>query len=180
MVLLTLVVNTIPSLTVHLYRAIVGKTTTQQVRAAGGLAWGGLCLLPALVPGPGQGAAGDEKGNFPQGSHRLDCGGWRCHLSLVALLTWWSLMTLGSKSGSSVLSPDWFMDQHEVLGQETCSSSLLCFWLLLEDQASRSPWTCHFGGLGSRAHLAFVELTLVWAVGYIFLVAKRGPDESRG
>ncbi|XP_009874685.1 PREDICTED: phospholipid-transporting ATPase IK, partial [Apaloderma vittatum] len=37
-VLLSLVVNTIPSLTIHLYRTIVGKSTIQQVRAAPDLA----------------------------------------------------------------------------------------------------------------------------------------------
>ena len=47
-VLLSLVVNTIPSLTVHLYRTIAGKTTIQQVRAARGLAWGGV-LPPAGI-----------------------------------------------------------------------------------------------------------------------------------
>lgn len=49
-VLLSLVVNTIPSLTIRLYRTIVGKTTIQQVRAAWG--WHGegsaSCQHPCL------------------------------------------------------------------------------------------------------------------------------------
>lgn len=109
-VLLSLVVNTIPSLTVHLYCTITGKTTIQQVRAARGLAWGGVCLLPASVSGAGQGAAGGGKGEVPQRSHCLDCSGGTRHLSLVApLSSWWSLMTLVPKPDSRALSPNWFM-----------------------------------------------------------------------
>lgn len=67
-VLLSLVVNTIPSLTVRLYRTIAGKTTIQQVRAAWGMAWGGVCLLPESMSGAGQDTAGDGKGEVPQGS----------------------------------------------------------------------------------------------------------------
>lgn len=53
-VLLSLVVNTIPSLTVRLYCTIVGKSTTQQVRVEWGLVWGGV-----------QGAADDGEGEVP-------------------------------------------------------------------------------------------------------------------
>uniref|UniRef100_A0A8D0F0P7 Phospholipid-transporting ATPase n=1 Tax=Strix occidentalis caurina TaxID=311401 RepID=A0A8D0F0P7_STROC len=52
-VLLSLVVNTIPSLTVHLYHTIMGKTTTQQVRAVQGLArrGGGSASCQHWCPG---------------------------------------------------------------------------------------------------------------------------------
>lgn len=46
-VLLSLVVSSLPSLTVRAFRAILGRATTQQVRAGG--AWQGQVLLPTSV-----------------------------------------------------------------------------------------------------------------------------------
>ncbi|KAM9620005.1 phospholipid-transporting ATPase IK [Morphnus guianensis] len=147
-VLLSLVVNTIPSLTVHLYLTITGKTTIQQVRAARGLAWGGVCLLPASVSGAGQDAAGDGKGEVPQRSHCLDCSGGTCHLSSVApLSSWWSLMTLVPKPGFRALSPNWFMARQKALGRETSSWRGSAFGCSKE-LACRTPQTCHLGGTG--------------------------------
>jgi len=123
-VLLSLVVNTIPSLTVRLYCTIMGKTTIQQVRAG----WGGWpgegssschhqCLgLARVLPLIGRvRVPGEATASAVAVGH---------HLSLVAQLSWWwSLMTLVFKSGSRALSPNWFMAQQEAMGQETCSSS---------------------------------------------------------
>lgn len=110
-ILLSLVVNTIPSLTVRLYCTIVGKNTVQQVGAGMGRG-----LRPAGVGGRGTAGAGKSEG--PQGSH---CLGRSSGMS--SLSWWWSPMTLVSKPGSKTLSPDRFMARQEALRQETCSSS---------------------------------------------------------
>lgn len=74
-VLLSLVVNTLPSLTVHAFRAVLGRATTQQVRAGGD--WQGRVLLPTGV------GVWDwrRQGQVPQ-----DCSAGMCRLSLVAPL----------------------------------------------------------------------------------------------
>lgn len=56
-VLLSLVVSTLPSLTVRAFRAILGRATTQQVRA-GGAGRGRLSFTPVLVSGIGDGWQG--------------------------------------------------------------------------------------------------------------------------
>lgn len=67
-VLLSLVVNTLPSLTVRAFRATLGRASTQQVRAGGTAG----VLLPTRL------GVWDW---VPQGS--LDSSAGRCHLSFM-------------------------------------------------------------------------------------------------
>lgn len=102
-VLLSLVVNTLPSLTVRAFRATLGRASTQQVRAGGTAG----VLLPTRL------GVWDW---VPQGS--LDSSAGRCHLSLVVLLMG-VLPDTGTNSDSRGLSQNCSIAQQRGLGQKT-------------------------------------------------------------